>query len=60
MASTINPNVIETPTWVTAPPDTWSITIAPVPQNTNAKVPMSSAIPFFINRNYTIQNIKFF
>jgi len=39
----MRPNVIETPTWVTAPFVCWLMMIAPVPQNTIANVPNISA-----------------
>ena len=44
----LKPNVIAIPTWVIASPDMLLITIAPVPQNTNIKVPIISATYFFM------------
>src|SRR6059058_2758774 len=46
MASTIRPNVSAIPTWETSPPVTSSMTIAPVPAKTSAKVPRHSAMSF--------------
>src|ERR1700733_2297964 len=44
MAMTMRPKVREMPTWETAPEVRLSMTIAPVPAKTRAKVPMASAI----------------
>src|SRR5262249_21318414 len=41
---TTSPNVSATPTWVTAPDVTSSMTIAPVPMNTRTNVPKHSAV----------------
>src|SRR5215469_12606294 len=41
---TTSPNVSAIPTWVTAPPLTSLTTMAPVPANTRANVPMNSAM----------------
>ena len=43
MAITIIPKANEIPTKPKLPPDSWFIIIAPVPQNTKAKVPINSA-----------------
>src|SRR4051812_48505251 len=48
MARTTSPNVRATPTWVTCPPLAALTTIAPVPANTRANVPNSSAASFLI------------
>src|SRR5437870_4042511 len=39
---TTSPKTIDTPTWVTAPPETASTTTAPQPAKTRMKVPMNS------------------
>src|SRR6266480_8031903 len=47
MARMIRPKVSAIPTWETPPPVTSSITIAPVPAKTRAKVPKHSPASFF-------------
>src|SRR5579871_5060415 len=44
MAVTISPKVTATPACDTAPPVSLSMTMAPVPQNTKAKLPIISAM----------------
>src|SRR5271155_1194006 len=48
MAMTMRPKVMAMPTWVTPPPVSLSMTMAPVPQKTRAKVPISSEMDFLI------------
>src|SRR5580658_9089430 len=45
---TTSPKVMATPTWVTPPLVRLSMMIAPVPQKTRAKVPIISAMDFWI------------
>src|SRR5207302_11166917 len=51
MARTIRPKVSAIPTWETPPLVTSSMTIAPVPAKTSAKVPRHSAASFFRHRD---------
>src|SRR5258708_38711206 len=48
MARMISPKVRAIPTWVMAPPETWLMTIAPVPAKTRPNVPKNSERYLFI------------
>src|SRR5262245_42697961 len=52
MASTTRPNVRAIPTWVMPPPLTSLMTMAPVPENTRANVPINSAMKDFMLNAY--------